>query len=65
MRALAIANKFKEKKISFWLDIKSLINNKPQIPNREKESMGKTNTCDLWTHKFGNMLNSIEDDDIT
>ena len=62
-RALAIANKFKDKNmIAFWRDIKSLNKKKTTLPSRIDQAATIPEICQLWKDKFSGVLNSVRDE---
>ena len=63
-RALAIANKYKDKNMQgFWRDIKSLSDNKASLPTRVDEARSCEDICNVWKAKFSEVLNTVNDEE--
>ena len=61
-RALALAQKFREKNMKdFWSEIKTLNKTRPKLPTTVDGITGCREICQLWSNKFGGVLNSVED----
>ena len=63
LRAMALSNKLQNNEVvPFWREIQSIKGGATlNLPGRVDSAVGSEAIADLWKHKFGNVLNSVND----